>query len=289
MSSIWKYKYFVDVIENQSFTLAGNINYVSQTAISQNISSLEKTLGGKLIHRDKGKINPTELGEIVYRRSKEMLEIEELMLREAEHLKSEVKLRIGVDSSINRKMWFMVEKVYGDYFLDRDILFGKLDCVSAVKMFENRDIDLFLSYDSEYLNGLSGMVTVPLKRQKLGVCVAKQTTIPSGAVTLDDLKGHRIYYSNQYPHSIQKEAEKYLQNDCSFVYAGNIDTINLKVEFNDGCVFVDSEYYSCDEGSEIRELSGYDKECELRVYYRLDSNKYDVPVFIQKLSEEINR
>lgn len=289
MSSIWKYKYFVDVIENQSFTLAGNINYVSQTAISQNIASLEKMLGGKLIHRDKGKISPTELGEVVYRRSKEMLAIEELMLREAEQLKSKVKLRISVDSSINRKMWFMVEKVYGDYFLDKDLLFGKLDCGSAVKMFENKDLDLFVSYDSEHLNGLSGMVSVPLKRQKLGVCVAKQTTIPPGAVTLDDLKGHRIYYSDQYCYSVQKEAEKYLQKDCVFVYAGNIETINLKIEFNDGCVFVDSEYYACDEGGEIRELSGYEKECELRAYYRLDSNKHDVPVFIKKLQEEINR
>ncbi|MBM6684520.1 LysR family transcriptional regulator [Faecalicatena contorta] len=41
MSSIWKYKYFVDVIESKSFTKAGNMNYVSQTAISQNISSLQ--------------------------------------------------------------------------------------------------------------------------------------------------------------------------------------------------------------------------------------------------------
>ena len=51
MSSIWKYKYFVDVIEIKSFTKAGNMNYVSQTAISQNISSLEKMAGGKLAKR----------------------------------------------------------------------------------------------------------------------------------------------------------------------------------------------------------------------------------------------
>lgn len=287
MSSIWKYKYFVDVIENQSFTMAGNINYVSQTAISQNISSLEKMMGGKLLHREKGKVIPTELGEIVYRRAKEMLEVEELMIREAEHLRGQTKLRIGVDSSINKKMWQKVEKVYGDYFLDRDVLFGKLDCESAAKMFENKDVDLFVSYDSERLNGLSGMVSVPLGRQKLGVCVAKKTTIPAGAVALDDLSGHIIYHSNQYHCSNQKEAEKYLQEKCLFVYAGNIDTINLKVEFNDGCVFVDSKYYSCDESGEIRELSDYDKECELRAYYRLNSNKIDVLSFIERPQEEI--
>ena len=51
MSSTWKYKYFIDVVENKSFTKAGTINYVSQTAISQNISSLEKSIGGKLLNR----------------------------------------------------------------------------------------------------------------------------------------------------------------------------------------------------------------------------------------------
>lgn len=71
MSSRWKYKYFVDVIENRSFTKAGEINYVSQTAISQNIASLEKMAGGKLIHRGKGEILPTEMGQIVYRRAKD--------------------------------------------------------------------------------------------------------------------------------------------------------------------------------------------------------------------------
>lgn len=287
MSSIWKYKYFVDVIENQSFTLAGNINYVSQTAISQNISSLEKMMGGKLLHREKGKVYPTELGEIVYRRAKEMLEVERLMIKEAEHLRSQTRVRIGVDSSINKKMWQKVEAVYEGSFPDRDFLFSKLDCESAAKMFENKDVDLFVSYDSEHLNGLSGMVSVPLSRQKLGVCVAKQTTIPAGTVTLDDLKGHIIYYTDQYHCSNQKEAEKYLQEECSFVYAGNIDTINLKVEFNDGCVFVDSEYYSCDESGEIRELSGYDKKCELRAYYCLSSNKMNVLSFIKRLQEEI--
>lgn len=51
---LWKYKYFVDVIDSKSFTKAGKKNFVSQTAISQQISSLEKSIGGKLIDRGNG-------------------------------------------------------------------------------------------------------------------------------------------------------------------------------------------------------------------------------------------
>lgn len=40
--SLWKYKYFLDVVELKSFTKAGARNYVTQTAVSQQIASLEK-------------------------------------------------------------------------------------------------------------------------------------------------------------------------------------------------------------------------------------------------------
>ena len=72
---LWKYKYFVDVIDSKSFTKAGKKNFVSQTAISQQISSLEKSVGGKLIDRGNGEIVVTELGQIVYDKAKEMLRL----------------------------------------------------------------------------------------------------------------------------------------------------------------------------------------------------------------------
>ena len=43
--SLWKYKYFLDVVELKSFTKAGARNYVTQTAVSQQIASLEKMEG----------------------------------------------------------------------------------------------------------------------------------------------------------------------------------------------------------------------------------------------------
>lgn len=283
MSNIWKYKYLVDVIDHQSFTEAGSINFVSQTAISQNISALEKTIGGKLIHRGgSGKIVPTELGEIVYHRAKEMLELEELMLKEAQRLQNKTKIRVGVDSAINKKMWLLMERVYEAYFADKDIEFGKFDCRSAVKLFENHDLDIFVSYDSDCPNGLPGMISVPLGRQKVGVYVGKHTTIPYGTITLDDLKGHKFYYSEQYRCSVQKEAEKYLKKDCPILPQDNVETMNLKVEFNDGFAFVDSDYYPCSDG-EIRELSGHEKECELRVYCPVASGKQEVEAFVKRL------
>ncbi len=79
---IWKYQYFVDVIDLKSFTKAGKKNYVSQTAISQQVSQLEKSVGGKLINRGNGEVTPTQLGRIVYKRAAEMLKLDEEMQKE---------------------------------------------------------------------------------------------------------------------------------------------------------------------------------------------------------------
>lgn len=84
--SIWKYQYFVDVINLRSFTEAGKKNFVSQTAISQQISKLEKNVGGKLINRGNGEVAPTELGKLVYKRAVEILELDEQLMREIKEI-----------------------------------------------------------------------------------------------------------------------------------------------------------------------------------------------------------
>jgi DNA-binding transcriptional LysR family regulator len=58
-----KLRYFVDVVDCGSFTNASKKNYISQTAISQHIASIEKELGFKLFERVKGKAELTRAGE----------------------------------------------------------------------------------------------------------------------------------------------------------------------------------------------------------------------------------
>ena len=99
--SLWKYKYFLDVVELKSFTKAGARNYVTQTAVSQQIASLEKMAGGTLLERGNGEICLTELGEIVYEYAREMVQTYERMLHEIERYKESSVVRIGIDSSIN--------------------------------------------------------------------------------------------------------------------------------------------------------------------------------------------
>lgn len=82
-------QYFVSIIDCNSFTEAAEQCFISQSAISQQISALESELGVKLINRDGRKFTITAAGEYLYKRGK-------ILLRDAEKVKAET-IRIGTD------------------------------------------------------------------------------------------------------------------------------------------------------------------------------------------------
>ena len=61
-------KTFLTVVENNSFSLAGDLLFISQSAVSKRILELEKELGIKLIIRDKrsSHIILTDAGKVLY-------------------------------------------------------------------------------------------------------------------------------------------------------------------------------------------------------------------------------
>lgn len=67
-------KVFCDLAETESFTKAAQINSVSQSAVSQTISALERNFKSLLIERSKKNFRLTTEGEVLYHYSKEILQ-----------------------------------------------------------------------------------------------------------------------------------------------------------------------------------------------------------------------
>lgn len=67
-------KYFITVVDSGSFTEAAEELYISQSAVSQQISALESELGVKLLRREKRKFELTEAGKYLYRHGQEVLD-----------------------------------------------------------------------------------------------------------------------------------------------------------------------------------------------------------------------
>jgi LysR family transcriptional regulator, transcriptional activator of the cysJI operon len=67
-------KVFCDLAESESFTKAAQINHVTQSAVSQQISSLERLFKSLLIERSKKKFRLTREGQVLYEYSKQIIQ-----------------------------------------------------------------------------------------------------------------------------------------------------------------------------------------------------------------------
>ena len=67
-------KIFCDILETRSFSKAASLNYISQSAVSQQVRGLEERYRRKLIERGKRTLTPTQAGEVLYEGAKEILE-----------------------------------------------------------------------------------------------------------------------------------------------------------------------------------------------------------------------
>src|SRR4029079_18787839 len=65
---------FCDLAETESFTKAAQINNVTQSAVSQQISSLERQFKALLIERTKKKFRLTREGQVLYDFSKQIIQ-----------------------------------------------------------------------------------------------------------------------------------------------------------------------------------------------------------------------
>lgn len=68
-----KIKYFQSVVKCKSFTRAAEENFISQSAISQQVQALERDLGVQLLNRSSKKIELTPAGEFFYNKTVVML------------------------------------------------------------------------------------------------------------------------------------------------------------------------------------------------------------------------
>src|ERR1700678_3582497 len=80
-------KVFSDLAETESFTKAAQINGVTQSAVSQQISALERTFKSLLIERSKKKFRLTREGQTLYNYSKQIIQTYESLHSRLQELK----------------------------------------------------------------------------------------------------------------------------------------------------------------------------------------------------------
>jgi len=89
-------KVFCDLAETESFTKAAQINSVTQSAVSQQISALERTFKSLLIERSKKKFRLTREGQVLYDYSKQIIQTHDSLQNRLQEIKDIISGTIRV-------------------------------------------------------------------------------------------------------------------------------------------------------------------------------------------------
>ncbi len=95
-------KTFCDLIETGSFSKAAEINYISQSAVSQQLAKLEQDLSAQLVSRGGGIVIPTDAGRIFLKGARDILRRHGELLSEIKSAASTIHgvLRVGTIYSV---------------------------------------------------------------------------------------------------------------------------------------------------------------------------------------------
>lgn len=91
-------KMFCDLTETKSFTKAAQINGVTQSAVSQTISALERRFKSLLIERSKKNFRLTPEGDVFYEYSKKILQIHDALQSKLQEIEDVISGTIRVAS-----------------------------------------------------------------------------------------------------------------------------------------------------------------------------------------------
>lgn len=136
-------KYFITAAECLNFTEAGKQHYISQTAITQHIQSLEEQLGVKLFVREKRRVELTPAGKVFLGEARAILE------RSKSAIEKTQKAATGFSGSLN------IGYVKGQENTNFGSLvkeFYQLHPTISFQLFRKPHLDLFLDLDRKKLD-----------------------------------------------------------------------------------------------------------------------------------------
>lgn len=147
-------KVFVEVVEQQSFSRAAEVLYMSQPAVSQYIASLEKEFGVRLLERSNKFVRVNRAGEIVYQYAKEIIRNYDQMKLLVSDIKNNPsgQLRIGASYTIGE---YLLPKILAKLQID----FPKI--IPSVSIGNTEDIGKKLIHHEIDIGLIEGHFTHP--------------------------------------------------------------------------------------------------------------------------------
>jgi len=234
-------KVFCDLAETGSFSLAASKNFITQSAVSQQIRSLEERYGRELIERSKGHARLTQAGEVLYEAGKEIVhryrEIENNLQSLARSVAGTV--RVGTVYSVGLYELSAPLKKYLRTFPDVTV---HLEYTRANKIYEDvsrGEIDLGIV---AYPNKRPQLLVAPFREDRLVlICSPQHPFAHFQRVSIKKLHGEKFVGFERDVATRRALDRVFRQHGIKVQYImemDNIETIKRVVEVGSGLSIV---------------------------------------------------
>lgn len=234
-------KVFCDLAETESFTKAAQINSVTQSAVSQQISSLERQFKSLLIERSKKKFRLTREGQVLYDFSKQIIQTYDALHSKLQEIKDIISgtIRVATIYSIGlHDLPPYIKRFLKEY----PTVHVHVEYRRANQVYEDvlgNVVDLGLV---AYPSRDPKLEIIPLRKDRLVlICHPQHPFAKSKSIKLKTLAGHKfIGFEPDIPtrralDKILKENSVEVENVMEF---DNIETVKRAVEIDAGVAIV---------------------------------------------------
>ncbi|SPE63290.1 Transcriptional regulator, LysR family [Verrucomicrobia bacterium] len=234
-------KVFCDLVETESFTKAAHVNEVTQSAVSQQIGSLERQFKSVLIERSKKLFRPTREGQVLYEHSKKLLATYDALHNKIQEIKDVISgtIRVATIYSIGlHELPPYLKKFLRAYPAVR----VHVEYRRASQVYEDvlgNAVDLGLV---AYPNRDSRLEVFPLRKEPLVlICHPDHPLAKSQGIRLKALSGQK-FIGFQPDTPTRKALDRLLrENQIQVEHVmefDNVETVKRAVEINAGVAIV---------------------------------------------------
>jgi DNA-binding transcriptional LysR family regulator len=234
-------KVFCDIVETGSFSAAASQNFITQSAVSQQLRALESKYRCKLLDRSRGGAKTTVQGEILYRASREIIDRYREVETELQHSGQVVggHLRLAIVYSVGLHELPAYLKEYLRSFPDVNV---HVEYSRPNKIYDNvigGQIDLgIVAYPQRHPQ----IVVTPIREDQLVLaCPPTHPLANLKKIPVAKLDGHTVV-TFERDIATRKAIDQMLRTHHATVrYAGeydNIETIKRAVEIGQGVAIV---------------------------------------------------
>ncbi len=230
-------KVFCDVVETRSFSKAARLNRVTQSAVSQQIRTLEKRYDRKLLDRAPRAIHPTPAGERLYEAARAVLarfdDLEALMREESVEIAGPVTLATIHSVGLHELQPHLKELLRRHPRVNVRVVYRRADQVYDEVAAGDSDLGI-VAFPKERRE----LISIPFSEDRLVVVVPPEHGFAKRAsVKLSDLDGiNFVAFDRDIP--TRRAVDKLLREAGAQVQVttelDNIETVKVAVEIGLG-------------------------------------------------------